>query len=522
MPRILAIDWDRHEVRGLLLQSGATGTSVAGAWAASLATADPAGLSGAQIGTRLAAAMSEKITGKVTTIVGVGRDNMQIKLMSLPPAPADDLAQMVRFQAEREFTALGDDAALDFIPLSGDVRTPHQVLAVALSAAGMTEAREVCQSLGVEPDRIPLRACAAATLVYRAGMVSADKVALIVNPLTDEADLSAQAGDQVVLLRTVRLPEPSQAEARQRALVGEIRRTVAAVRQQLADRPVDRVIVCGNQASEDLGGSFAEEIELPVTMFDPAAHAPSGFEKHGVAAESLARFAALLGMALGEADRRPSIVDFAHVRRPAEARRFGRVHALAVAAAAVAGLWYGAYLWRQLAQPARELAELQARLQGLQAQAKQYEAVSKQAAAVERWLATDVNWLDELEQFARRVRPQPLSAKDYPIDDDVVVTQLTLLRPPDSERAAGRMDLEAVAKSAAAVNELEQRLRDHQHRVTTGSGKQDSTIPGYGWSLALKVHVSLPSEEGTEATLTTPPPAPAETQVAPKEAEANP
>jgi hypothetical protein len=50
MPRILAIDWDRHEVRGLLVSSGPTGTSVAGAWAASLATADPAGLSGKQIG----------------------------------------------------------------------------------------------------------------------------------------------------------------------------------------------------------------------------------------------------------------------------------------------------------------------------------------------------------------------------------------------------------------------------------------------------------------------------------------
>ena len=35
MPRILAIDWDRHEVRGVLISAGATGTSVAGAWAAS-------------------------------------------------------------------------------------------------------------------------------------------------------------------------------------------------------------------------------------------------------------------------------------------------------------------------------------------------------------------------------------------------------------------------------------------------------------------------------------------------------
>ena len=86
-----------------------------------------------------AAAMSQPLEGKVTTIVGAGRDQVQMKLLSLPPAPPEELPDLVRFQAEREFTALGDDAALDFIPLAGDATTQHQVLAVALSPAGMTE-----------------------------------------------------------------------------------------------------------------------------------------------------------------------------------------------------------------------------------------------------------------------------------------------------------------------------------------------------------------------------------------------
>src|SRR4051812_41800740 len=137
MPRILAIDWDRNEVRGVLISAGATGTSVAGAWSASLVTADPAGLSGKQIGARLAAAAAGQISGKVTTLVGVGRDHVQIKLLSLPPAPPEELPELVRFQAERELTALGADAALDFIPLSGDAQTPNQVLALALNPAGM-------------------------------------------------------------------------------------------------------------------------------------------------------------------------------------------------------------------------------------------------------------------------------------------------------------------------------------------------------------------------------------------------
>ena len=97
--------------------------------------------------------MSGKVNGKVTTLVGVGRDNVQVQLLTLPPAPADELPDMVRFQAERDFTALGNEAALDFVPVSGDAQTPNQVLAVALNSIGVVEARDVCEAIGVEPNR---------------------------------------------------------------------------------------------------------------------------------------------------------------------------------------------------------------------------------------------------------------------------------------------------------------------------------------------------------------------------------
>jgi hypothetical protein len=157
-------------------------------------------------------------------------------------------------------------------------------------------------------------------------------------------------------------------------------------------------------------------------------------------------------------------------------------------------------LWRQISDPARELAQLENRIQALQSQADMYKDATAQAAAVERWLATDVNWLDELEQFARRVRPQPLSAKDFPADEDVVVAQLTMLRPPGTDAVGGRIDLQAKAKSDTAVRDLEQRLRDERHRVTPGGIQQDKTVPGYPRALDLQVHVlPLSEEESDEA-----------------------
>lgn len=489
MSRILAIDWDRHEARAVLLASGPGGTSVSGAWAVSLTTADPEGLNAKQIGTRLAAAVADHLSGKTTTLIGTGRDQVQMKLLSLPPAPLDELPDMVRFQAEREFTALGSDAALDFIPLSGDVDTPHQVLAVAISAAGMAEARDLCQALGVEPDHIAMRACGAGTLAQRVGAASAEQVVLVVNPLTDEADLTVQVSEQVYLMRTVRLPDASQGEARQRALAGEIRRTVAAARQQLVDRQVDQVVLCCSKSAADEAKALGDELELPVRILDPREAAPAGFESQPISPESQNRFAAVLGLALGEADRRPPIVDFANVRRRPEARRFNRTHALAAAAAAIALLGFGGNLWLNSWKAARELADLRSEIDTVKQGAKQYDKVVTSADAVDRWTATDVNWLDELEMTAQRVRPKPFSAKDYPVNDDVVITQLTLFRPPGNNANGGRINMQAVAKSEAAVPVLENRLRDDLHSVLGGSGQQDASVAGYNWAFSLDMHV---------------------------------
>jgi Tfp pilus assembly PilM family ATPase/Tfp pilus assembly protein PilN len=500
MQRILAIDWDRNEVRGVLLRSsGPTGRAVIGAWAASLTTADPNGLSGKQIGGRLAAAMSGYSLGKVTTLVAVGRDHVQIKLLSLPPAPAEELPDLVRFQAEREFTALGADAALDYVPISGNSDTPNQVLALALSPAGVSEAREICEALGIETDRIEVRGCAAAAFANRASGITANEVALIVNPLAEEADLVVQADDKVILLRTVRLPDPSQTEGRQRALIGEIRRTIAAVRQQLTDRQVDKVIICGNEPSIGRSSNLADELKVAVALIDPVAQTPAGLSSQNVPAESLGRFAAALGMAVSEAERRPPIVDFANVRKRVEVRRFSRVHILAAGVAAAAVLWFGAHVWQQISAPTRELAELQARIRDVESQAETYKDVTAQAAIVERWTATDVNWLDELEKTAKRVRPKPLADKDFPVANDTVLTQLRIFRPTGVDAAGGRLHLQGVARNSAAVRDLEDRLGDEKHRVIPGLGKTDKSIPGYDWSFDLEVRVPRPEEELAEA-----------------------
>ncbi len=489
MSRILAIDWDRRQVRAVMVQSGATGTSIVGAWAAPLAGDGEAAAAGG-IGAQLAALLKGQSLGKVTTLVGVGRDHVQMKLLTLPPAPPEELPDLVRFQAEREFTTLGDEAALDFLPLSGDAQTPHQVLAVALGAAGMKEARDICTAIGVEPDRVTLRACGAAACVRRAGVARASEVVLVISPLDDEADLIVLAGGQVVLMRTVRLPEETHAAERRQALAGEIRRTLAATRHQLADQPVDRICLCGHgEPTVEQAAALADDLDLPIQPFDPVAHAPSGLEGTGVAPEHVGRLVGVLGTALDEADRQPPVVDFLHIRRHQEQRRFGRVHALAAGAVVLAALALGMHMWRQGTAAVREREAALAEASRLQPLVTQYDDVTNRAGQIDDWLATDVNWLAELRRVSERIRPQPLTASDYPAGEDVVVKVLTFYRPPG--RPGGEIDIDAVGKTAATAA-LEERLRDGDHRITSGPAQRDSSTAGYAFSYGLEISVAPP------------------------------
>ena len=272
------------------------------------------------------------------------------------------------------------------------------------------------------------------------------------------------------------------------------------MRQQLGERIVGRVVLCGNLAEAGDATTLAADLELPVEIFDVAENAPSGLARTGVSPGNLARFGAVMGMALGEADRREPVVDFLHVRRRTERRKFTRQHLLAATAAAMTLLFFGLVLWQRTASLSRELNALNAQTAQLDAEFKQQQlgATIDRADSIDKWLATDVNWLDELDRLSSQWRPEPLDAKKFPMADDAVVTQLTAYRPPGNQSQGGRVLVQAVARNQSAVATLEKRLRDAEHHVATGGGKQDSTVPGYGWSFGLLMDVA-PSDSAPGA-----------------------
>ena len=137
MPRILAIDWDRQEMRCLL--ASATGDRIRVLWASAAALEEPA--EGSEetaadlLGRSLQTALGAQGPGRPATVVGVHRAGVEMLDFTLPPATDAELALLVYNQALREAQTLDDEASLDFFPLSDDPHQPRQVVAAVLTGA---------------------------------------------------------------------------------------------------------------------------------------------------------------------------------------------------------------------------------------------------------------------------------------------------------------------------------------------------------------------------------------------------
>ena len=85
------------------------------------------------IGQKIATAMARFSPGRAEIVVAVPRADLHWANYDLPPAPADELPDMVQLQAARDVVLADDGLGFDYISLGGDAEHPHRVLGVGLA-----------------------------------------------------------------------------------------------------------------------------------------------------------------------------------------------------------------------------------------------------------------------------------------------------------------------------------------------------------------------------------------------------
>ncbi|MEO8497029.1 MAG: hypothetical protein ABI614_18310 [Planctomycetota bacterium] len=493
MARLLALEWGLREARVAVARTQGGGIVVEHAFAVDLGSRDPGQtFSDVSIASKLAEALTARGLGRTETLVAVGRASIDLRQLNLPPSPLEELPDLVRFQALREFTSIGEDWPIDFVHLdTGEVAT-FSVLAAAISPDIVSQITSTCQAaVSSAPKRLVLRPFAAASLLRRHDRGAPQPCRLMVDLLADDADLTVLLDESVVLMRTVRLAGGDDTAVQSKALLGEIRRTIASAQNQLRGRRVEKVILCGDETDQH---ALKQEIEtglsLAVELFDPFQSVEVDSALNANRPKHAGRFAPLLGMLVDEAAGAAHAIDFLHPRKRAEAPSQNKRNALIGGAIAATLLLIAAGVYFRLSSLDAEITAMKAESAAMKDDLAKAKTSVAHAAAVEQFLVNDITWLDELYAMAKRLPPA----------EDAIFTQLILAtRQP----TGAQIVLDGYTREAEQLSLLRDSLRVDDRSIVSSGTADDARRKDYNWSfhetVLLTKTVSLDKPVANEA-----------------------
>ena len=388
----------------------------------------------------------------------------------VPPAPDEELPDLVRFQARNEFASLNDSWLLDFIPLSKDATIPRNVLAAGISPELNQQITRIAEGAGLKLKHIVLRPLAVIDLLGSKLVEGVCK--LVVIPNGDQIDLGIVAGRHPVLMRTVRIPTSSDPEQRAQSLLGEIKRTLASSSQVLGDRRVAEIVIFGEAANyKTLAGNLKNSLSVDLDFVDP-------FQLVRVSRKlnlptDPNRYAGLMGSV---AEQDPPLIpqiDFLNPRRTVVKtvdRNRIYLYGGIVLAATLLTVLFG---WWTLRSQASEIAGLKQELadavelnKGDGTKRPGVEQIMGEVSKIDSWKIADVNWLDELSQYSNR----------FLTPDDAIVDSFDAAVRRNEARIIVRSRVAGVQKEEALIAALDSR----PYQVTptkSGTSDQDASYP---------------------------------------------
>jgi hypothetical protein len=258
-----------------------------------------------ELGAALANFLRDNKFSAKSAIVGLPARWLVVKSKDVPPADATTLTNLLRLQAEGEFSTELKDLVYDYTA-DASAGNPKCVLLVATAKKYVDAASSLCESAKLSAVVVTSSALALGSVTGRS-VEAKNPLVLLVSPAG--AELTAQSGSATCAIRHLRGPGPD------RPFVGELRRAISGMpvgNGSLNGAGRDLVLwdAAGGSAFDatTLGASLGLNItsgDLPIFGVDASAAASNGEGRKYAAAVALA----LLGVV---DETRP--VDFLHSR----------------------------------------------------------------------------------------------------------------------------------------------------------------------------------------------------------------
>jgi hypothetical protein len=249
------------------------------------------------------------------------------------------------------------------------------------------------------------------------------------------------------------------------ALLGELRRTMAAIQNQLNGTPIDSIVLCGSGSTQStLAQAIQAALDKPTELFSPFAGLTLGGELARQLPENAGRYAPLLGMLVDEADKSGHAIDFLHPRRRPEPPNRRRQYLIAGGVAAVLIFAYLAMSWWSNRELASQIRGLKARSKAISQKLVTAEKTARGVEDLVRWNEGEVVWLEQIRTLCEKLPPAT----------EVMLTQIEMR---STETQGAEIKLDGLAREPGSIDALESRLG----RVKPRQRSLDPSQPRYPW-----------------------------------------
>lgn len=465
MAKYLAIEWDAAELRMTEGRNRGSGVVIDETYAIDLEeNATPEA-----IGAAIKQAVGD---GKnVETLIAIPRAAVEIRQMQLPAAPPDELPDMVRFQAMRQFSTIGEDWPLDYVELDRNDESV-QVLASVISPEAFRDIQQVCQASDRVANHLCLRPFASAELLKQ--YLGDDSTCrLIVDVMSSSADLNVMVNGRIAFMRTVRMPAVADdADIPVQGLMGEIRRTIAASSNQLNGQQVSAVTLFGTGTRlEPLRSAIESQLKLDADIWSPFTEV----KLSGTPPRHPGRYAALLGMTLTQAGGIRQPIDFLNPRKrpkPKSNREKYLLYTLlaVVTCVVIAGGMY--MLVEQKAQKLRTLAQEKEKWKVNVTKASDLASKSEQVAM---FRDESVNFVEELSNISAAM-PGPRDARVQKLVGSL-------------NNGEGMITMDVKVSGYEYISTVEEALKNEDRQVNGKRSRERADNDDFPWSFQALVTI---------------------------------
>ncbi|MDR2346528.1 MAG: hypothetical protein LBE18_10710 [Planctomycetaceae bacterium] len=470
---------------------------------------------------------------KADTIVLLNRSDVEVRPMVFPPVPVDELCDLVRFQAIKEFNVYDQNSPLDFFVTNkfenisrsalfpavfkssgndnstnrnstsgGESKpnvsnnTPIHLLASTIRRELFQKINKFCEDAGLNLRRILLRPCESAYLLKFSSNFNPVRTILLLELDTDETAQTVLYQGDPVFIRSPKISPPSDVTNPDfiAVLAAELRRTMIAVRNEIQGVTVDDIIICGGDSHfTELSRLLSETLNMPVKTFNPwvdhkLLSSKSRFTKNGTMriTDKLnnnltsgnvlnpERYTALIGSILRAGKNVQSDIDFCNPKRRPERigyRVFANIAVVAIFLLLAGWIGYEFNVQYSLSKETKKLSNQKTELERT---AKSIAPARSQLQAIENWYVDKIDWFEQLGWLSRNA-PEPR---------DMMLTTLTL------SATGGSMNFTSLVRDSSIVSPMEEKFRSNNHDVKTGEKSETRTNSQYRYQVTLWVYLT--------------------------------